>query len=59
MMEKYRIDPEQRAVARLGNGRIAPMPPKPLRPPVRPAKPVAGAPRPDPTRPLTKRAGDA
>ena len=59
MMEKYRIDPEQRAVARLGNGRIAPMPPKPLRPPVRPAKPVSGAPRPDPTRPLTKRAGDA
>ncbi len=59
MMEKYRIDPEQRAVARLGNGRIAPMPPKALRPPVRPAKPVSGAPRSDPARPLTKRAGDA
>jgi DNA-binding NtrC family response regulator len=59
MMEKYRIDPEQRAVARLGNGRIAPMPPKPIRPPVRPAKPVAGGPRPDPASPLSKRAGDA
>jgi DNA-binding NtrC family response regulator len=61
MMEKYRIDPEQRAVARLGNGRIAPMPPKPIRPPVRPAKPVSGGtPRPEPAKsPLSKRAGDA
>jgi len=61
MMEKYRIDPEQRAIARVGNGRIAPMPPKPLRPPVRQPAPVAGGtPRPDPAKsPLSKRAGDS
>jgi hypothetical protein len=60
MMEKYRIDPDQRAMARVGSGRIAPMPPKPLRPPVRQPAPVSGGSRPDPiVSPLSKRAGDA
>jgi DNA-binding NtrC family response regulator len=61
MMEKYRIDPDQRAIARIGAGRIAPMPPKPLRPPVRQAAPVGGAAsRPDPAKSsISKRAGDA
>jgi DNA-binding NtrC family response regulator len=60
MMEKYRIDPDQRAMARVGSSRMAPMPPKPLRPPVRQPANVAGGSRPDPAAsPLSKRAGDA
>jgi DNA-binding NtrC family response regulator len=61
MMDKYRIDADQRALVRNGAGRVAPMPPKPLRSPSRPPAPAGKpGPRPEPGRgTLSKRAGEA